>query len=277
MKHRNTLLGLAAAALLGVVSTAKAAPVLTMSVQVLTTANATIPIGTTVNGITHVAATAYTITPGTSFRVLVNGAISSPQSTDTDHKNGDGDPLPQLQLGMQNLVLNLNSQGTNGSIVPTTLLPVTSPPRWGQDTANNAASRATPSSLGFSFTNLIDNDGDGDLDPAGAGYANNTLSYSDALQAPSLQNGIGTAIGVVRGGYTASASIGGVSNLLTQVTSANYFDELPAADNNLAGVAFPIANIINGTATITVVVPEPATIGLAGLGLLGLLGARRRA
>jgi len=146
MKHRNTLLGLAATALLGLVSSAQAAPVLSMQVQVLTTANATIPIGTTVNGITHVAADAYSILSGTSFRVRVNGVISSPQSSDTGHTDADTNPLPAIPLGIQNLVLNLNSTGSNGNLTPTTLTPITSPPRWGQSTTANYAALSSPSS-----------------------------------------------------------------------------------------------------------------------------------
>jgi hypothetical protein len=283
MKYRNTLLGLAAAAVLGLASTSQAAPLLSLNMTLLDATNAPLPNS---GGV-------YTMVPGQSFRVLVSATVTNPEATTAAHTDvNSGDPIPAIKLGIQNLTFNIGSAGPTGNLVPAATPSTT----WSLNGTATIANRlAVPAGINFSATNLVDcgvdgrsgsqgGVGDGDLDPAGAGFNNSVLSYDDGTLAgvQGLQNGLlaadkgasnpGDQVNIIRGGFTAQAS----GSLLIFIGAANYYaDALNATDpNKLQAIAFPAANIT--LPTIQVVVPEPATLGIAGMGIFGLLGARRR-
>jgi len=287
MKYRNTLLGFAAAAVLGIASTSQAAPLLNLSMSLLDTANVAIPPS---------ALNTWTLPAGQSFRVLVTATVSSPETTTALHTDANtGNPIPAIKLGLQNLTFNIGSAGPSGNLLPS----ATPSNTWSLNGTATAANKlALPSAINFAATNLVDcgvngasgsqgGVADGDLDPAGAGFNNSVLSYDDGSLAgvQGFQNGLlsankpaanpGDQISIIRGGYTVPAGSPG-GQLVIFIGAANYYaDANNATDpNKLQALAFPGANIT--LPPISIIVPEPATAGVAGLGLLGLLGARRR-
>jgi len=249
------------------VSSLNAAPVLNMGITLLDSANVALPkVGSV-----------YTLAAGQSFRVLVTATLAAPNQSDAGHSDDNtGDPLPALTLGLQNLAFDILSSGQNSGNGLTPFATTTGTPgKWGlgSTTALLANKLAQPATVNFDFVNLSDDGTDGDLDPLGAGFNNTKIAYNASTDAQGLQNGIGTQINIIRGGYTVGAT-GGI--LTTRVTSANAYSDPAAASNALQADSI-LGTAVNASVVIAVgAIPEPASVGLAGLGLLGLLGARRR-
>src|SRR5262249_12112474 len=159
-------------AFLGLASSAQAAPTVTMGLQVLTTTGATIAVGATVGGITNLGSNNYSMLPGTSFRLQATATVNNPNSTATSHQDGNTrDPLPSIPVGLQNLTFDLPSTGAAHGVDPTVTTSGTVG-KWGLTTSVLATRQAIPAAVNFGFTNVIDLGGDGDLDPAGAGFNN---------------------------------------------------------------------------------------------------------
>jgi len=263
MKYRNTLFGIAAAAGLGLASAAQAATVTFRLALVDTTTQLALP---NIGGV-------YQVPTGTQFDVQIYATVNSPNVTDT---NRTGTTMDNKPLGIQNLAFNLVSS-VAGHVAPKAdPTDVTPPPSWDPNFI-------TPGDLGTlspaSPMNLIDKNANVELDVAGAGFSNTTLALSSAGQLGNVQIGANGEAFLFSGSYIAG---GGGDTILSTAfpqgdSSLNVFiDPTTGAATDLAAVDAS-AGVTPGTASIHVVgVPEPTTIGLAGFGLLGLLGARRR-
>lgn len=253
MRMRNVLLGTAAAAMIA--SAAQAASI-TTSLRLQTTAGVDLPM---------VSPGVYdgTAMANGDYRLVISVKVNDPYSTAaTGHEDIWGDTTFDGQvLGLQNLVYDVRTGGTAGAFVPKALTAFT-PPRW------SGYTRLVSSTFGDASANLIDRDSDSDLDVAGTGVYNNGLGSWATIDS-TYQVGAFGFTDVVRGTFTWNGA-GGVTVYMTS-TDSQVFKE---KDNLMESEAIAVP-FTSGMVTITV--PEPATAGLALLGLGGLALRRRRA
>jgi hypothetical protein len=209
--------------------------------------------------------TTYSIAPGTQFRVMLQGRVNNPNFTDTFRA---GTTLDNKPLGIELIAGDLSTSGLN-IVNPDGAPPAFpgNPPTWANFV--EYIGTGTPG-----FVNLNDVDNDGDLDPATTGTANPSLALTSPVQLPFVQAGAFGWANLFEGTYTAFNP--GTTQLTFFPSNVNIYID-PAAANNALAVESSFATIIGaGTALTIQVIPEPSTVALAGVSLVGLVSAMRR-
>jgi hypothetical protein len=278
---------------LGLTSGALANPIVDMNLVIrdLSTANANtgnvIAPTTVIGGVAH-----YTITQGTAFRVELDPTIraGTQYSTDANHSGGG-----VINLGIQALSASITAGGSN--ITSAISATGANAGKWGRDNPASAtvAARIAPVN-GFmpaSFT-ASDTGSDGDLDVTGIGYAVNIVpSWDDSQNLQGMSLGLATpqssdsqgptvnATRMIAGAWNAVNA--GASTLSVGVSTLNAWFDPAVADDSLQAV--PLGDSSGNAATFAapgvvidvVAAPEPASLGLLGLGAIGLIRRRRQA
>ncbi|HEY7086717.1 MAG TPA: PEP-CTERM sorting domain-containing protein [Tepidisphaeraceae bacterium] len=273
MKYRNTLLGLAAAALLGVVSSVQAAPTVSFRLEIGQDDGA--------GNFTTAGVDPLALQPNHDYLVALYGTVNNPNFTTTATDRATA--TRNKALGFQTVALCINS-ATAGVIHPVADPAPTSPPKWDTTTINNYAANTALGVTGLSVfdpSNLIDENSNAEVDVAGTGFSNTSLSAANATQLANCTVGAGAEGQLLVGLYHTGN--GGASILSTffqpagsTVTKLTVFNETPATGNGLQADDVDPATIVNAQLPIGIIaIPEPMTISLAGIGL-GLLGIRRR-
>jgi uncharacterized protein (DUF2141 family) len=200
--------------------------------------------------LTQSGANSWNIQLGTTFRVVLNATVTSPNMTNASRSDAS---LRNLPLGIENLTTDIISSGTQ--IVDPVADTSNSPPRWVGFTD------LTPDSVAYSFTNLVDRGGDGDLDVANTGMAILSFSIPSTGALPKFQygaaaSGVGAPpMQIVLGEYKATGI--GTTSLSTQMNTVNVFAD---TDPDVAVTAVSaLANSVNGSITINVAA-APASV-----------------
>lgn len=213
------------------------------------------------------------IYPGEIFKVGVFARVINPNFTDTLRTGTTMDNKP---LGISELKVNLVA--TALAITPPGGAPMldpadVSPPlSWHPDFITT---RLQDPLVPTTPVGAIDLNADGVLDINDAGFANLSRTLSSTAALPSFQAGVTTDDYqlVVAGAYQVNYVQ--FTRIDLQVLSAGVFVD-PAGGSGVALQSEDVLATVTIGPSIFYNMPEPASAGVVGLGLLGLLGMRRR-
>lgn len=212
----------------------------------------------------------YTVASGSNFQVVLVATVNSPNLTEASGRNASNNSKP---LGIQNLSVNILTPATVGIAVP-----ISASGQW------QNYSDLTTDGLGVASVNVLDKDSDTDLDVAQAGILNNTLSLATNANATALRKVSYGAVGatdvagpleLVLGDYHLNSGL--PVTITAQGVVANVFRDPDSSENSNAA-ALAVTDVLStlDIHPIFINVPEPTTVGMLGLGLLGLAARRRR-
>jgi hypothetical protein len=212
----------------------------------------------------------YQLTPNTDYAVVLSATVTSPNLGEASHGTMASQPL-----GIQTFTADLITSGTNNAFVP--VGGAGSPPPWTGPAFNFGSNDIRGDGLVYSPINVLNKDGDSDLDVGGAGMVNVATSVAVNANASTralVQYGVNGNNDLIVGVYHTNAS--GTGALLTNLTGAVvYTDPADLAPAQNLGSQDVLSGSTNGSINFTIV-PEPGSIGLMSIAGLGLLARRRR-
>ncbi|HEY7086718.1 MAG TPA: PEP-CTERM sorting domain-containing protein [Tepidisphaeraceae bacterium] len=266
---RRTLLGLVTA-LLALISSAHATP----------TASFRLEVGHDDGTGNFTREVSPTLLPNHDYLLALYGTVHDPNFTTTATDRAAA--TRNEPLGFQTVAMCINSS-VAGVIHPVADATPSVPPAWDRTTLNNYAPNTALGATSLSVLdpmNLLDENGNGEVDVAGAGFANTILNAANAAQLQNVQVGAGQESLILIGRY--HTGFVGATDLSTfflplgnTVTALSVFAESGNPGNGLDAVTIN-PNDITNTSLHVIIVPEPASIGLASAVMIGFLKARRR-
>lgn len=253
MKKRNAILAAIASLGLGLASASWAAPTVTSEVLIFETGQSftnpgdydpfAVDFGTPLTG------APITLAPNTFYTVAIRVSVANPNITD-DLRSGS--TMDFKSLGVSTASARILSTGAANAF--SAVGGVGDPAPW---VGINGA--GLPAALSaFDPTNLLPGlDADSDVDPAGAGFTNTTLTLSNGANLPNYQVGVAPTI-ITSGLFRTGAS--GAGTLLTQYTTLQVFTDPAGGTTGLAtenvlatAVNTPVAFQIGGVTPPAVV------------------------
>ena len=236
MNRKYLLGGVASAALMAATASVNAAIVQT-SLKLTDDAGAELPkIGEI-----------YQIPVGTTFNVVLGGQVNQPNMTDQARTNV---ALRNQPLGLQNLTVDIISQGA-GKVTPVAAAGTT---QW-DDSGAGVYTDLTTDVVGYPFVNLIDRNGDGNVDVAGAGFNHQGFALGTTGVLPRYQYGATGQMDFLQGDFRATTA--GAVTLRTSASSANVYVDPATGGANDVQAQDLLGTVVNGTIQINVTGGDP--------------------
>jgi len=259
---RKQVLALAAAAVLGTGLSAMAAPITTFTLSITDMSDN--PIAASPDGKVH-------INQGDSFKVVLHSTVATPYTLSSTR----GTAVRNKPLGIQTLSTRLVSALAAGTMGDAASANIVNAVNDGGNQQQSGTSYNDMTGFGPAFATVTDLGGDGDQDINGSGFVNVSLTAPTTANGYNNNNIIGLDNDLLSHVFTASTTKLGDVTLRTNTSTLNLYKD---PGSGALQASSEIQGLSEGSVQLLVVaVPEPASIGLLGVGALGLLARRRQA